>query len=89
MKLKYNFVVRKINDRAVAVAVGEDSVNFNGMVKLNNTGEFVFNILNSGDASMEEIVSKVVEKFDVDDKTATKAVENYVKNLREYGLIEE
>ena len=63
MKLKYKFVVRKVNDCAVAIAVGEDSVNFNGIVKLNPTGEFVFNILSSGDTSVEEIVEKIVEKY--------------------------
>lgn len=89
MKLKYKFVVRKVNDRAVAVAVGEDSANFNGMVKLNPTGEFVFNILNSGDASMKEIVEKIVEKYEVDEKTATEAVEIYIESLRKSGLIEE
>lgn len=89
MKLKYKFVVRKVNDRAVAVAVGEDSANFNGMVKLNPTGEFVFNILNSGDVSMKEIVEKIVEKYEVDEKTATEAVEIYIESLRKSGLIEE
>lgn len=89
MKLKYKFVVRKVNDRAVAVAVGEDSASFNGMVKLNPTGEFVFNILNSGDVSMKEIVEKIVEKYEVDEKTATEAVEIYIESLRKSGLIEE
>ena len=89
MKLKYKFVVRKVNDCAVAIAVGEDSVNFNGIVKLNPTGEFVFNILSSGDTSVEEIVEKIVEKYEVDEKTATEAVEIYIESLRKSGLLEE
>ena len=89
MKLKYNFIVRKVNDRAVAVAVGEDCVNFNGMVKLNPTGEFVFNMLNSGDVSAADIIAAVIEKYDVDEKTATDAVNAYIDSLRSSGLIEE
>ena len=89
MKLKYNFVVRKVNDRAVAVAVGDDCTKFNGMVKLNPTGEFVFNMLNNGDVSMADIIAAVVAKYDVDEKTATDAVEAYVESLRKSGLIEE
>ncbi len=89
MKLKYNFVVRKVNDRAVAVAVGDDCTKFNGMVKLNPTGEFVFNMLNTGDVSMADIVAAVIEKYDVDEKTATDAVSVYVDSLRKSGLIEE
>lgn len=89
MKLKYNFVVRKVGDKAVAVAVGEDCANFNGMVKLNPTGEFVFNMLNSGDVSMADIVSAVVAKYEVDEKTATEAVTAYIESLKNGGLIAE
>lgn len=89
MKLKYNFVVRKVNNRAVAVAVGEDCTKFNGMVKLNPTGEFVFNMLNSGETTMADIVAAVISKYDVDEKTATDAVSVYVDSLRNSGLIVE
>lgn len=89
MKLKYNFVVRKVNDRAVAVAVGEDCAKFNGMVKLNPTGEFVFNMLNTSNVSMADIIAAVIAKYDVDEKTATEAVTVYVDSLRNSGLIEE
>lgn len=89
MKLKYNFIVRKVNDCAVAVAVGDDCTKFNGMVKLNPTGEFVFNMLNSGNVSMEDIISAVVTKYDVDEQTATKAVSAYIESLKNSGLIEE
>ena len=89
MKLKYNFVVRKVNDRAVAVAVGEDCTKFNGMVKLNPTGEFIFNMLNNGDVTISDIVSSVMEKYDVDEKIATDAVNTYIGNLKNSGLIEE
>lgn len=38
---------------------------------------------------MEEIVEKIVEKYEVDEKTATEAVEIYIESLRKSGLIEE
>ena len=39
MKLNENFVLRQIVGSWVAVAVGQASVDFNGMLRLNDTGE--------------------------------------------------
>ena len=87
MKLKYKFVVRKVSGTAVAVAVGDDCVKFNGMVKLNPTGEFIFKMLNSGETTVADIAAAVTNKYDVDEKTATKAVAEYIETLRNRGLI--
>lgn len=89
MKLKYNFVVRKLRDIAVAVAVDGDNTKFSGVIKLNSTGEFVFNMLNTSETTIDDIITAVIKKYDVDKRTATQAVETYIKMLRKNGLIEE
>ena len=45
MKLKYNFVTNEVADKIVAVAVGDDLSKFNGFIKMNGTGAFIFNML--------------------------------------------
>lgn len=88
MKLKYNFVVRQIGGRAVAVAVGEDNAKFNGMIKLNKTGELVFDCLKN-DTTVEEIADKLCKQYSVDMNSAVADVTEYVDKLRAAGLIEE
>lgn len=88
MKLKYNFVVRQIGGKAVAVAVGEDNAKFNGMIKLNGTGEIVFDCLKT-DTTVDEIAKTLTERFSVDLSTAVADVAQYIDNLRAAGLIEE
>ena len=56
MKLKYNFVTNEVADKIVAVAVGGDLEKFNGFIKMNDTGAYIFNMLKS-DVTEEEIVA--------------------------------
>ena len=89
MKLKYKFVVREVGGIPTAVAVGEDNVHFNGMVKLNSTGKFIFELLNQGDKSLEEITNAMVSQYDVSREVACNAVSAFIDNIRDAGLIEE
>ncbi len=87
MKLKYQFVVRKVAGNAVAVAVGERAEEFNGMIKLNPTAEFIFEELNSGDFSSDELTNSVRDAYDIDLETAEKAVSSLISSLDSYGLL--
>lgn len=89
MKLKYRFIVRNVGGKPVAVAVGQDNEKFNGMVKLNSTGEMIFKLLNAGPVTMEQIVEKVMGEYGVDRETASTAVSDFVAYLRQNDLLEE
>jgi hypothetical protein len=58
MKIKKGFMLRKVAGENVVVAIGEASKSLNGMIKLNDTGAFVWNLLKDG-ASKEDIVEKM------------------------------
>ncbi len=89
MRLKYKFVAREIDGTHVAVAVGKDNEKFNGMIKLNSSGFFLFNLLKNGDISFDEIVSKLVEEYDISDERATETVKNFIEPFRKHNLLEE
>ena len=88
MKLKYNFIVRNVAGQSVALAVGQDNAKFNGMIKLNSVGEFIFNLL-ANEITVEEIVSKITEEYDVSKEEATSCLEDYFKILRDNDLLVE
>lgn len=88
MKLKYNFVTRNVAGQTIALAVGEDGAKFNGMIKLNSVGEYIFKLLEN-DISKEEIVSKITDEYDVSVEEANQSLDGYLKILQENGLIEE
>ena len=88
MKLKYNFVVRNVGGKCMAVAVGEDNARFNGMIKMNATGEFIFTMLKNN-TTLEKIAQAVVEKFGVDENQAKTDAEKFIDTLKKSGIIEE
>lgn len=88
MKLKYNFVIRSVGDSHVAVAVGEDAAKFNGMIKLNTTGEIIFSMLQS-DVKFNDIIEAVATKFGVEASTVEADVTEYIEKLKLAELIVE
>ncbi len=86
MKLKYNFVMRDIDNQPVAVAVGKDNAKFNGMIRMNQSGAYIFQLLKE-DMTIEQIVEAVVSKYDVSMDIATNVVNDFINILRKDKLI--
>lgn len=89
MKLRYKFVVRSVGGNPVAVAVGTDNERFNGMVKLNNSGEWIFNQLNEGHVTQEQLLQAFCMEFGVTEEAAKPVVLAFVDYLRSNELLEE
>ncbi len=88
MKIKYNFVVREVADKMVAIAIEENTESFNGMLTLNDSGAFIFKLLQEG-ADMNTLVSKFLKEYDATREQAENTITKFVEKLREANLIEE
>lgn len=88
MKIKKGFVLRKVGDEQYAVATGEALKSFKGMLKLNETGAFIFTLLNDS-VSIDEIVKKTTEEFDGNESEIRADAEAFIEKLRQIGVIEE
>jgi hypothetical protein len=88
MKIKYNFVVREVADKMVAIAVEDNPDCFNGMLTLNDSGAFIFKLLQSG-ADMKTLIAEFLKEYDATREQAEKTITNFVDKLREVNLIEE
>ncbi len=62
MKLKYDFVTNEVADKIVAVAVGDDMTKFNGFIKMNDTGAYIFNMLKN-DVTEDQIVAAMLNDY--------------------------
>lgn len=88
MKLKYNFVTNKVADRIVAVAVGDDAQKFNGFIKMNDTGAFIFNMLRN-DVTVDEIADAMKREYEgVCEDELRSTVSKFIDNLRESDVLE-
>lgn len=88
MKLKYNFATSKVADKTVAVAVGNNLGKKNGIIKMNETGAFIFNLLKN-EVTKEEITAKMLEEYEGASKEEIeKAVEAFIKSLEKADVLE-
>ena len=72
----------------VVVAVGEASLSFRGMLKLNSTAADVWQGIDRG-LSESEICDLLMEKYEIDRPSLEKDVNNAIKSLVEQGFVEE
>lgn len=89
MKIKSGFLLRTIAGCKIVVAVGRRTVEFNGIINLNDTGAFLWERLEKG-ATEDELVSAILETYtDVDEPTARESVRSFVKTLRDGGCLDD
>lgn len=86
MKIKDGFILREVAGSYLVVAVGVRVKDFNGMVNLNETGAFLWKLLEKG-ATEEEAVAELLKEYDVDEETAKADVKAFVSKLTEAGLL--
>ncbi|MDO4608003.1 MAG: PqqD family protein [Clostridia bacterium] len=87
MKLKYNFVVNNVAGETVAVSVGGTADSFNGYIKLNETGAFIFNMLKK-DTTREDIIVALGKEYpDADDKDIIDSVDSLIEKLTKADLL--
>ena len=86
MKIKEGYMLRTVAGCSVVVAVGMSTMDFNGMINLNDTGAFLWKKLESG-ASEDELVSAMLSEYDVDEETAKRDIDAFLKKLKEAELL--
>ena len=86
MKIKENFMLRKVADCYVVVPIGAAVAEFNGMINLNEVGAFLWRQLES-DTTPEAVLAAVLEEYEVDESVAKADVNKFIKELQEADLI--
>ena len=88
IQLQNGIITDSSSGEFIAVATGEASKIFNGLIKNNATANFLFEQLMS-DTTEEKLVSSLLAKYDVSEKTAKKDVHSFIVKLRKTGLLNE
>ena len=87
MKVIDGMVLTEVGGEFVAVPTGGASSVLHGIVRLNKTAKFVWDGLVEG-LSEDELVSRMLDAYDVDEATAAEAVVKVIDQLRAAHLLE-
>ena len=88
IKTKKGFMLRSIADRHVVVAIGQASVDFNGLITLNDTGAYIWEKLSKG-VTYDELLKDMLSDYDVDEETAKSGIDGFLKTARDANLLDE
>ena len=87
MKLKKDFVLRRVANASMVLPLGQATVSFNGMLKLNESGALLWNALKNG-ADLDELVSALTAEYAVDKAQARADAQEFLDKLAAAGCLE-
>ncbi len=88
MKTKKGFMLRQTAGRNIVVAVGQASEEFNGLITLNETGAFLWKMLQAG-TTYEDMLKALLDEYDVSEADAKAGMDAFLKSVRDAELIDE
>ena len=69
MKLKKEFILREIAGEYILVPTGETTLNFNGLITVNELGAFIWNNIEKVN-SEEDILKLILDEYEVEENIA-------------------
>ena len=86
MKIHPDFTIQKVGTSYVAVPIGEKSKEFHAMLRLNETGAFLWKLMAEKDCTEEALVEALLAEYDVDREIAARDVHALVELMSEKQL---
>lgn len=87
MKIRKGYVLNDIAGEQIVVAVGEEALRFQGVVKLNATGAFLWKLLEDS-CTKEELTAALTKKYGIAPEQAVQDTEAFLDILQNAGIIE-
>lgn len=85
MKIKEGFLLRQVAGQTVVLPCGDD-LDLNMMITLNDTGAFLWQLLQE-ETDEAAMVKALLSEYEVDEQTAANAVAGFVAKLNENGFL--
>ena len=86
MKIKDGFVVRKIVNQFMAVPIGARAKELHGMIGLNETAAFLWELLEE-ERTVEELASLLYNEYDISEEKALETVNRFGALLEKEGVL--
>ena len=87
MKIKENFVLRKVAGAYTVLALGEATANFDGALTLNESGVILWELLEKG-CTAEALAKALTDEYEVSYEMAIADVHEFLEKLSKAGCLE-
>ena len=86
MKLRYKFATQKVGSGIVAVAIEEDALKYDEILRMNSTGAFILEQLQN-EISYSELVGHMIQQYETDKETVENVLVSFLNILSEKDLL--
>ncbi len=81
-----SIVTRKTGNEYILVPIANNIADMNSVYTLNETGAFIWELID-GKRDLEEIISELVKEYEIDEASAKEDVMSFIKKMNEYLIV--
>lgn len=81
-----SIVTRKTGEEYILVPITNNIVDMNSVYTLNETGAFIWDLID-GKRNVEEIIAALTDEYEIDPQSAEKDVFSFIENMSKYLII--
>lgn len=89
MKIKEGYMLKEIAGNFVAIPVGQNIVNYKGMLHLNESGVFIWNLLKEG-ITYEDLLQKIILEYEAQEEEQSiiqKDLDEFLDKAKAFDLL--
>lgn len=86
-KIKDTYILKQVMDEYIVVPFGGETVDFNSMITLNESGAFIWECMQSA-TTEDDVISKLCSEYDVSFDAAACDVKEFISKLADAGVLE-
>ena len=87
MKIKEGFLLREVAGNTVVVPIGDEAVEFNGVITINETGKFIWELMQDG-IEKEELLDKFMKEYNISEEEAKEDIKAFIQILLDNNIAE-
>lgn len=88
MKIKTGFILRNVANTHIVVPVAQNTLNYKGMLSLNESGAFLWGVLQKG-TDKTGLLEALLNEYEVPQEIAAADIEEFLAHVRQIGALEE
>lgn len=88
MRVKKNFIFRKIADEYLLIPTGEAAMTTKGLIALSESGSLLYQKLQS-ECTREDLISALTAEYDVSESVAGVDVDAFLDQMRQLNMLME
>ncbi len=82
MHIKEGYIIKKLGQGFVVVTVGDASDDFNGLIRLNASGAFLWQNIQDGADTKQKLLDLMLNYYDnLDEETAVKDLDDFLETI--------